>query len=342
VNLIYQFRKLIINSKNEYPMISVYMVLLLQTIYYIFYYLSFTQKFEKFNKIFVNLYDYFFFRMFFIFFIEPIHNFILIYWFKENSLSYYSVYIFLGIFAWLYIVMGLTQNLIKNVLMIKIREGNELCYPFDYLTCQFFIFSFVFNTLLSLSEMVYVSGGNVNITKLIIVSLICMTFFQLFIEIYVLFTIPYFYIYNWSLHKIRFCSNLFLCLCEFGLFLHTYRNKPLHYITMIVFFIISVIIYFILNIKSLLFKKIYKMDIISNLFYIKFLRAFTSSKDGKFYIKFINYHVNLCKNCDFCKFYSETVNNKSLMIKKIKRNSLQSNNMIKKAKKKLVGKKMLQ
>ena len=335
VNLIYQFRKLVINSeKNEYPIYLMYIILLIQTIYYIFYYASFSQRFERFNKIFVNIYDYFFFRMFYIFLIEPIHNFILIYWNKIALRTIHSVYIFLGIFAWLYIVMGLAQNLLKNVLMIKIRENNNYCYPFDYLTCQFFIFSFFFNTLLSLSEMVYISGGNINITKLIIVTLICMTFFQLFIEIYILFTIPYFYIYNWSLHKLRFCSNLFLCLCEFGLFLHTYRNKSLHYITMVVYFIISVIFFYILNIKNLLFKKIYKMDIITNLFYIKTIRTYNSTKEGKYYIKFINYHINLCSNCDFCKYYSEIVNNKSLLIKKIKRKSLQSNNVIKKVKKK--------
>ena len=122
------------------------------------------------------------------------------------------------------------------------------------------IFSFFFNTLLSLSEMVYITGGNVNISKLIIVTLICMTFFQLFLEIYILFTIPYFFIFNWSLHKLRFCSNLFLCLCELGLFLHTYQNKSLHYITMVVYLIIFIIFYYILNLKILLFKKIHKME----------------------------------------------------------------------------------
>ena len=338
INLIYQFRKLVINSeKNEYPIYFIYFILLIQTIYYMFYYISFSQKFERFNKIFVNIYDYFFFRMFYIFLIEPIHNFILIYWNKLTLRTIHSVYIFLGIFAWLYIIMGIIQNLSKNVLMIKIRESNNFCYPFDYLTCQFFIFSFFFNTLLSLSEMVYITGGNVNISKLIIVTLICMTFFQLFLEIYILFTIPYFFIFNWSLHKLRFCSNLFLCLCELGLFLHTYQNKSLHYITMVVYLIIAVIFYYILNLKILLFKKIHKMDIITNLFYIKTIRTHNTSKESKYYLKLINYHINLCKNCDFCKFYSETVNNKSLMIKKIKRNSLQSNNMIKKAKKKTSG-----
>ena len=323
INLIFYYRKLLKNN-NKYPFYLILIPLFFHSLYYVYYFNHYIKKNEIVNKIIINFYQLFYFRILYFFYIDIIHNLIVFYWANKVIKLKTSIIIVFLCFFWVFLVITIVHNYHNNITYINIHNlNNQKIYPFDFLSNFHHNFYFILVTLLSLSHNLISISDHINFTRLLIFAIILITFAQILIEFNIIYYNTYLYFNNFILHRVRITINLFICFCEIGLFLNSYKNQNICFFYMAFYFIFCLIIYInILTFSNFFEKKIKNIHFMTSLFYIKTLK---NDYEKNLYIEIISNHIFHCKKCMFCRNYNKRIENQKKIEKK---NIIQANKYI--------------
>ena len=307
-SLIYYFRKYIQNNDFKYPIYSIVIILIIQILNIIYYYCDFLKKFDNLNKIVINFYDIFYFRIFSILTLDIIFNFILFYWNKKSKNILNSGFIILFLLLFFLFFVNILNNYVYNIIYIKIKGDNNDSYPFDFLTNIYYFLNIIFKIFLTFAHNIYITSSNKNLIYLILIILILLNWIQVFFFLFIFKKFPFLIINNFILHKFRFCFNIFISLWGISVNFKTYSIEIYYYIISLSFFLLSCTFFFYFNLDNFLKNKINNLDSKTNLFYILTLKNMNQINLLKIYIQNVNYHRSLCGNCDFCMNLENIIN----------------------------------
>ena len=165
INLIHYYRKLL-KSNSKYPFYLLIIPLFFHSLYYVYYFNHFIKKFEIVNQIIINLYQLFYFRIFYFFYIDILHNLIVFYWANKVIKLKTSVVVVFLCFFWVFLIITIVHNYHNNITYINIHNlNNQKIYPFDFLSNFHHNFYFILVTLLSISHNLIALSDHINFTR---------------------------------------------------------------------------------------------------------------------------------------------------------------------------------
>ena len=303
INLLFYFRKLKL-SKNAYPFYYILFIAAILVIHIFYYYVDKFKKIEILNKIIINFYQFFFFRIFTLFIYDIIINSIIVYSYGEDKNVIKNILSALLFCIFLYFFL---KNYSHVFTYLKIQKQQD--FPFDYVSGRNDLFFLITKIFIVILDNLYSNNFSKPIISFFLILILLCQIAIFFKVLYFIIYYPSFLVHNFVQHRIKFSFLLCSILWNIAVIFNAYKDTAYFYIIGIAIIIFSFVFYGVFTFEFFCFLFLNNMNEVTEMIMILFLKDTIDAYKIR-YIERMTYHISQCGNmCDFCKINSLRVKN---------------------------------